>query len=163
MGDRLLVYSRCMWSATQANLAFYLQQQHPFNRLPRWAGTRKVKPMWILLKQETVGGSGISWTVCKSAPLPRQIPAPAPHHSIFYRLDALRGTQPTMSKHWRKAFYYQQNGKWVLSKVRWCSAAGSKGRCSLFCLWIKCMSVPCLSALEMSVRCKALKKSMTLR
>ena len=32
--------------------------------LPRWAGTRKVKPIWILLKQETVSGSGISWSVC---------------------------------------------------------------------------------------------------
>ena len=27
--------------------------------LPGWAGTRKVKPIWILLKQETVSGSGI--------------------------------------------------------------------------------------------------------
>jgi len=38
---------------------------HPFNGtfpgLPRWAGTRKVKPIWILLKQETMSGSGISW------------------------------------------------------------------------------------------------------
>ena len=35
---------------------------------PRWAGTRKVKPVWILLKQETLSGSGISWTmqVCTS-------------------------------------------------------------------------------------------------
>ena len=30
-------------------------------RLPRWAGTRKVKPIWILLEQEIVSGSGISW------------------------------------------------------------------------------------------------------
>ena len=29
--------------------------------LPGWAGTRKVKPIWILLEQETVSGSGISW------------------------------------------------------------------------------------------------------
>jgi len=28
--------------------------------LPGWAGTRKVKPIWILLKQETVSGNGIS-------------------------------------------------------------------------------------------------------
>ena len=28
--------------------------------LPRTAGTRKVKPIWILLKQETVSGIGIS-------------------------------------------------------------------------------------------------------
>ena len=26
--------------------------------LPGWAGTRKVKPIWILLKQETVNGNG---------------------------------------------------------------------------------------------------------
>ena len=31
-----------------------------FPGLPRWTGTRKVKPIWILLKQETVSGSGIS-------------------------------------------------------------------------------------------------------
>jgi len=29
--------------------------------LPGRASTRKVKPIWILLKQETVSGSGISW------------------------------------------------------------------------------------------------------
>ena len=40
----------------------------PFPGLPRWAGTRKVKPIWILLKQETVSGNGYSWTICKSAP-----------------------------------------------------------------------------------------------
>ena len=57
---------------------------HPFNGpLPRWAGTRKVKPIWILLKQETVSGSGISWAVCKSARRSRQITTPATHHSVF--------------------------------------------------------------------------------
>ena len=45
-----------------------------FPGLPRWAGTRKVKPIWILLKQETV---------CKFAPRSRQITTPAPHHSFF--------------------------------------------------------------------------------
>ena len=33
----------------------------PFSGTTGWAGTRKVKPVWILLKQETVSGSGISW------------------------------------------------------------------------------------------------------
>ena len=33
--------------------------------LPGWAGTRKLKPIWILLKQETVSGSGISWAIMK--------------------------------------------------------------------------------------------------
>ena len=37
-----------------------------FPGLPGWAGTRKVKPIWILLKQETVSGSGISRAICKS-------------------------------------------------------------------------------------------------
>ena len=56
-----------------------------FPGLPRWAGTRKVKPIWILLKQETVSGSGISWDT------------PAPHRSVFYRPDALPAAQPTAS------------------------------------------------------------------
>ena len=67
---------------------------------PRWAGTRKAKPIWILLKQETVSGSGISWNICKYAPRSRQITTPTPHHSVFYRPDALPATQPTASKHW---------------------------------------------------------------
>ena len=70
--------------------------------LPRWAGTRNVKPIWILMKQETVSGSGISWAVCKSAPRSRQITMPAPHQSYFYRPDALPAAQPTSSKHWRQ-------------------------------------------------------------
>ena len=49
---------------------------------PRWAGTRKAKPIWILLKQETVSGRGISWKICKSAPRSRQITMPAPHCSV---------------------------------------------------------------------------------
>ena len=48
-----------------------------FPGLPRWAGTRKVKPIWILLKQETGSGSDISWATCKSAPCSRQITTPA--------------------------------------------------------------------------------------
>ena len=55
--------------------------------LPGWARTRKVKPIWILLKQETVSGSGISWAICKSASRTRQITLPGPHHSVFYRPD----------------------------------------------------------------------------
>ena len=54
-----------------------------FPGLPRCAGTRKVKPIWILLKQETVSGSGISWAICKSASRSRRITMPVPHHSSF--------------------------------------------------------------------------------
>jgi len=60
-------------------------------------GTRKVKPIWILLKQETVSGSGISWAICKFAPRSRQITMPALHHSVFYRPDALPACRPTNS------------------------------------------------------------------
>jgi len=75
-----------------------------FLGLPRWAGTRKVKPIWILLKQQTVSGSGIIWAICKSAPRCRQISTPASHHSFFYRPDALPAAQPTASKHWRQTW-----------------------------------------------------------
>jgi len=78
---------------------------HPFNGplsgtpgLPGWAGTRKVKPIWILMKQETVSGSGISWAICKSAPRSRQITM-HPTAQFFYRPDALPAAQPTVSKH----------------------------------------------------------------
>ena len=54
-----------------------------FPGLPRWADTRKVEPIWILLKQEKVSGSSISWAICKSAPCSRQTTTPAPHHSVF--------------------------------------------------------------------------------
>jgi len=46
--------------------------------------------------------SAISWAICKSAPRSRQTTKPAPHHSVFYRPDALPATQPTASKHWKK-------------------------------------------------------------
>ena len=75
--------------------------KHTFNGpLPgtiRVSRYQKGKPVWILMKQETVSGSGISWAICKSAPRSRQITTPAPHHSVFYRPDAL----PTASKHSR--------------------------------------------------------------
>ena len=47
-----------------------------FPGLPRWVSTRKTKPIWILLKQETVSGSGISWAICKSAPCSSQTTPP---------------------------------------------------------------------------------------
>ena len=79
---------------------------HPFNGpfpgLPRWAGTRKVKPIWILLKQETVSDSGISRAVCKSAPRSRQITTPAPPLLSFLQAGCPScRPQPTASKHWR--------------------------------------------------------------
>ena len=53
-------------------------------------------------------GSGVSWTVRKqSAPRSRQITKPtlsvwSEVQIVFYRPDALRDAQPTVSKHWRQ-------------------------------------------------------------
>ena len=81
------------------------QQQHTTARstalcpgIPGSASTKKVKPMWILLKQETVSGSGISWAIFKPASRSRQITMPASHHSLFYRPDALPAAQPQALK-----------------------------------------------------------------
>ena len=110
----------------------YYSYTHPFNGpfpgLSRWAGTRKVKPIWILLKQETVSGSGISWAICKSAPRSRQITTPAPHHSVFYRLDALPAAQPTASMHWRQTFTVQETMFHSQSRKK----VNTKHQCSLY-------------------------------
>ena len=88
--------------------------------LPRWASTSKLKPIWILLKQETVSGSGINWAICKSAPHSKQITMPAPHHSVFYRPDAFpaanqqcQSTEGMMThkcdtKHWSLNVYQRR-------------------------------------------------------
>jgi len=64
-----------------------------------YPGETVPEPIWIILKQETLSGCGISSAVCKSAPSSRQITMPVAHPSNFYRLDALPATQPTVSKH----------------------------------------------------------------
>ena len=56
---------------------------------------QKGKTNLDLLEHETLSGSGISWAICKSAPHPRQITMPKPHHSVFYMPDALPAAQST--------------------------------------------------------------------
>ena len=74
---------------------------------------QKGKPSWILLKHETVNGSGTRWAIWKSAPHSRQITTAATHHSVFtvYRLDALPDAQTTASKQRRhhKLYYLLTN------------------------------------------------------
>ena len=113
---RVLATSICLSVTSRASsetderieLVFATTHTHTHTRLtaffrdyPGELVPERQKPIWILLKQETVSGSGISWAICKSAPQSRQITTPAPHHSVFYRPDALLVTQPTLSKHWR--------------------------------------------------------------
>ena len=75
---------------------------HPFNSL--FSGTTRVSRYQkgktnLDFTKATVSGSGIRWDICKSASRSRQITMPAPHHSVFYRPDALPAAQPTASMH----------------------------------------------------------------
>ena len=68
----------CYWQC------YYIHTHtHTHTHLTGWAGTRKVKPIWFILKQVTASGSGIIWAICKSAPCFGQITMPATHHSVF--------------------------------------------------------------------------------
>jgi len=74
---------------------------HPFNGpflgLPKRASARKVKPISILLKQDTASGSGISWAICKSAPRSRQITMPTPHHSVFFTTNSIKALKAQLA------------------------------------------------------------------
>jgi len=70
----------------------------PLFRTTRVSRYQKGTTNLDLLLQETVSGSGISWSIYKSAPHLRQIIMPTSQHSVLYRLDALPDTQPTVSK-----------------------------------------------------------------
>ena len=95
-----------------------------------WPLTAPNHPIWILPKQEdataTVSGSGISWAVCKSAPCSRQKTMPAPHHSDFYRPDALPAAQSTESKHCSR----------IVVQVTW-----MMGLCSFLLIYCSLLSV----------------------
>ena len=74
-------------SATGLSKLCHYTRLHTFNgplsRTTRVSRYQKEKQIWILLKQETVSGSGIRWAICKSASRSRQRTTPAPHHSVF--------------------------------------------------------------------------------
>jgi len=71
----------------------------PFLGLCRWAGTRKVKPIWIYWSMR-------QWVAVASAGRHASLhlaPDRQPrHHSVFYRSDALPVAQTIASKHWRQ-------------------------------------------------------------
>jgi len=104
-----------MWQCWSQRLSIKIAIKAPGLHTKTHTHTTVLRPSWILsgttrvswhqkgktdlnlLEQEIMSGSGISWTICKSAPWPRHITMPASHHWIFYRPDA----QPKVSKHWR--------------------------------------------------------------
>ena len=59
-----------------------------------------------------MSGSVISWAICKSAPRSRQITTPVPHHSVFYRPDAL----PACKKN--RVVGYEQRKKIIQSTYK---------------------------------------------
>jgi len=65
-----------------------------------YVGEPVPEPIWILLKQETVSGSGISWAIHKSADRPRQITTPALNPFLLRnnRVKALKVLWHTVSK-----------------------------------------------------------------
>ena len=113
------------------NLAVTKQHTHThthtfngsFSGTTRVSRYQKGKTNLDFTEQETVSGSGIRWALCKSARCSRQITTPAPHHSVFYRPDALPAAQRTASKHWRPKLYVHKNTTWKkynsVYKQRW--------------------------------------------
>jgi len=91
---------------------------HPFNG--PFSGTTRVSRYQegktnLDFTEARDSGSGISWAICKSAPRSRQTTTPAPHHSVFYRPDAIPAAQPTASMHWRLGNEKQES--FVMSKL----------------------------------------------
>jgi len=65
-------------------LHYYIHFTAFFPGQPGLEGTRNVNHSGFYWSKKRWGGSGISWTMCKSiAPRSRQITTPAPHHSVF--------------------------------------------------------------------------------
>jgi len=60
---RFIIFECCTSDHVSSVTSYDQQHTHTrltalFSGLPRWAGTRKVEPIWILLKQETVASAG---------------------------------------------------------------------------------------------------------
>ena len=78
---------------------------------PGWAGTRKVKQIWLLLKQETVSGSGISWAICKSTSIQTDNHVSTPPLSFLQA--GCPSCRPTNSV---KALKAKWQVEWVINK-----------------------------------------------
>jgi len=116
-----MVRRQCRWHTHPVN--------GPFSRTTKVSRFQKGKPIWILLKQETVSGSGISWAICKSVPRSIQITTPAPHHSVFLQAGC-PSCRPTNSikalKAVQKAVHCWQNSS-VFSLTWMCWLPSQQG------------------------------------
>jgi len=67
-----------------------------------------VKPIWILVNQETVSGSGIGWAICNFVPCSRQTTTPAPTTLFFTgRMPFLSPSQQRQSTEGIEVTIYQ--------------------------------------------------------
>ena len=111
----------------------------PLSRTTRVSRYRKVKPILIVLKQETE--SGISWAICKSTPRSRQITTPAPHRSSFLQTGCPSWC-PTNSVKALKAYQTkQQHNRHYQATLHACSAQLQPIVTHAAWSWSVCMSV----------------------
>ena len=78
------LYSSTLQAALEIPLEHINTHTHPFNG-PLFRTTRvsRYQNGKTNLDFTEARDSGINWSICKSAPLSRQITTPAPHHSVF--------------------------------------------------------------------------------
>jgi len=96
--------------------------------LPGSAGTRKVKPVWILLKQETVSGSGVSWAICNSTPRSRQTTTPI--HYVTKKNTVIKRTMKPYHKV-KESTYHQASEAATQYYTITCSTFGQMQVCTL--------------------------------
>jgi len=71
---------------------------------PGYSGTRKVIPFWILTKQEMMGGSDVSWTICKSFAL-RSRQTTTQHVFTYFFTGRMLFLRPNQQCQSTEAFY----------------------------------------------------------
>jgi len=87
---------------------------------------QKGKPFWLSMEQEMMGGSGISWTICRSfSPHSRYITMQVSHHSG--RMLFLRSCRPSNSVRALKAS--SLSNKWLIYNFSDIDAATSVASC----------------------------------
>jgi len=74
---------RCVAALCCCSMHTHTHLTAPFQGLPGWASSRKVKPIWILLKQETVSGRVISWPYASLHLIPDRQPHQYPTTQFF--------------------------------------------------------------------------------
>ena len=107
--------------------------------LPRWAGTRTVKPIRILLKQETVSGSGISWAICTLLQTDNHASTPP---LKFFLQAGCPSCRPTKSIKALKAYYEKHFFTEVEWKCCWCWNERLVGVTCSCTLWFKKTRTP---------------------